>query len=602
MSAAANSNAPNDNHAVRILQEPQVDLLTFDQRLETQLEQVLASIAEVVTADVGYISLLRKDSRFISPTVTFGVPPKAVPALEIGHGGLSGWVYRNRESYNWPGGPCDDHYVPYRDSKLEIKNELVTPMRYAGQVIGFLTVSSIRQNTFTQSTEQFLQTVADEIALVIQNRRFYEASLRLSQVFFPDLTPKSVAQSLAEAANQIMDTPVTCVWLREQQEDHEVLVLKGWHGVDIRSPRALEMTQPNGGVSWDAIRHAEHLLKVTQKETHSLKNSLHTITVNVRAPDSGYRHPHFARANDLESLISMPLLSQDRVVGVINSYAKRPYKFFDREIVLLRNLAVSGGFAFANLDFMSKLEQVSRKEAKSELARDIVHSLTESMSSLVTRLHTISTSVEKIEKSAGKKGAARSNAQQLRRRIDELTEIARTQNNIVSQYRRFTTATRDPKVPIDLALALRNIAAVFSHRADDKKIEFRYQFPSSPPEFTWIEADIYLILLNLVDNAVKFSRKGGRVDLTLEKSQSHILIHVMDFGVGIHPNNQRRIWEPGFSTIAPGAKKKTSGLGLPAVKQTVDRISGASIDLTTRPDQFTKFTLSLPLPQPTRRE
>ncbi len=117
------------------------------------------------------------------------------------------------------------------------------------------------------------------------------------------------------------------------------------------------------------------------------------------------------------------------------------------------------------------------------------------------------------------------------------------------------------------------------------------------PETVTLEANpdrIKQLLLNLVDNAVKYNREGGSVTIDAEKSSTLVRIRVQDTGIGIPEEHASRIFER-FYRIDKGRSRSIggTGLGLSIVKHLVDLYRG-NIRLISKPGQGSEFIIELP--------
>jgi len=102
------------------------------------------------------------------------------------------------------------------------------------------------------------------------------------------------------------------------------------------------------------------------------------------------------------------------------------------------------------------------------------------------------------------------------------------------------------------------------------------------------------IYVNLISNAVRYNRRGGGLKVALRDLGTRIRLTVSDQGIGIAPEDQRRIFEEFYRT--PEAKKTSTdgtGLGLPIVKRFTDQLGGI-LDLDSRPGEGSTFTVTLP--------
>jgi len=103
------------------------------------------------------------------------------------------------------------------------------------------------------------------------------------------------------------------------------------------------------------------------------------------------------------------------------------------------------------------------------------------------------------------------------------------------------------------------------------------------------------VLVNLVDNAVKYSPEGGRVELRVRRANGSCLIEVADEGLGIPADERDRIFEK-FYRLDPQQTQGVggSGLGLYICRELVERMDG-SLRVESEPGKGSRFTVELPL-------
>lgn len=130
----------------------------------------------------------------------------------------------------------------------------------------------------------------------------------------------------------------------------------------------------------------------------------------------------------------------------------------------------------------------------------------------------------------------------------------------------------------------------------EKGIEFETEL--SEVRYRGNEALLAHVWLNLLDNAVKFSPRGGRIYLTLSKKEGGTVFTVCDEGPGIAPEKQKHIFDK-FYQAETSHGKEGNGLGLTLVKRIVDLHKG-SITVENAEGGGCRFTVTLPEPQPER--
>jgi signal transduction histidine kinase len=102
------------------------------------------------------------------------------------------------------------------------------------------------------------------------------------------------------------------------------------------------------------------------------------------------------------------------------------------------------------------------------------------------------------------------------------------------------------------------------------------------------------VLVNLLDNAVKYSPDGGKVGIQLEQSSGRCLIEVSDEGLGIPSSEREKIFEK-FYRLDPQQTKGVggSGLGLYICRELVERMDG-ELSVDSQPGVGSRFTVALP--------
>jgi len=181
-------------------------------------------------------------------------------------------------------------------------------------------------------------------------------------------------------------------------------------------------------------------------------------------------------------------------------------------------------------------------------------------------------------------------ASALRARIDELLDLAKGEVGILEVQ----------TAPVDLLQMLRDeldsVAPIAKGRGQSLNLEL-------PPSLPLVQADlgrIRQVVANLLDNALKFTPKGGRIKLRAYSRDTYVAIEVQDSGPGIAEADQDRLFEP-YQRLARD-KGRVSGLGLGlALSKRLVELHGGQIWVKSHFGGGALFGFSLPLATPSER-
>ena len=150
-----------------------------------------------------------------------------------------------------------------------------------------------------------------------------------------------------------------------------------------------------------------------------------------------------------------------------------------------------------------------------------------------------------------------------------------------------------PMEPTQIAAVFAAVAADLGPRVAERTLRLEVVCP----EDLETEGNPPLLeqaVINLVDNAIKYSEPGGTVRLTAERDEGGIVIRVADDGVGIEAEHLPRLFERFYRVDKARSRKLGgTGLGLSIVKHIV-QAHGGGIDVASTPGQGSTFTIRLP--------
>ena len=178
------------------------------------------------------------------------------------------------------------------------------------------------------------------------------------------------------------------------------------------------------------------------------------------------------------------------------------------------------------------------------------------------------------------------NARWLTQIVDDVLDVSR----IVSGKVRLDVQTIEPAVIVD------NAIGTIQPAADAKNVRVQALIDPRIGPISGDPGRLQQVLWNLLSNAVKFTPKGGRVQVRLERVNSHIEIVVSDTGIGISKEFLPLVFDR-FRQADSGSTRRTGGLGLglSIVKHLVEMHGGNVTADSPGEDQGSTFTVRLPL-------
>jgi signal transduction histidine kinase len=149
----------------------------------------------------------------------------------------------------------------------------------------------------------------------------------------------------------------------------------------------------------------------------------------------------------------------------------------------------------------------------------------------------------------------------------------------------------------DLSELVSDTIQVLEPSALLKRIELLFKNPGK----MLIEADAAMIMTtfrNIVSNAIKFTRPGGWVMITISQDKDRVRVDFSDSGVGIAPAEMAKLFHVEENYKSKGTAGETgSGLGLILCKEYVE-LHGGEISVVSEKDKGSVFTIILPVNQP----
>ncbi|NWF64128.1 MAG: GAF domain-containing protein [Chloroflexi bacterium] len=274
-----------------------------------------------------------------------------------------------------------------------------------------------------------------------------------------------------------------------------------------------------------------------------------------------------------QSLLGIPLITKNKIVGVLEALNKHRGKFTEMDESLLLVLGAQAAVAIEN----------TRLFQQSDLISEFVHELRTPLSSLSTATYLLL----RPEMSQDQRDQIIQNIHNETMRLNALAssflDLARLESGRV-QYR---------KTIFSLADLMYECKDIMSTKAVEDNIHLRVESPEGLP---LVEADrdkIKQVFLNLLSNAIKYNRPNGSVLLRAEVQENNVMVLIQDTGIGIPDEALPHLFQKFYRVREHETRASGTGLGLAICKQIVQG-HGGRIEIKSKMGVGTVFMIHLP--------
>ncbi len=187
--------------------------------------------------------------------------------------------------------------------------------------------------------------------------------------------------------------------------------------------------------------------------------------------------------------------------------------------------------------------------------------------------------------------------------VDFAASIAENCDEMLSTINTMLEITRIEKrvshvslTPVNVNALLEKLHEAFLTISEDRNIQFNLLLPQNGMTIYGNPRQLEQMAANLIDNAIKYTRDGGSVNVMLENKDNNLVLSVSDTGIGISPKDISRVYDRFFrgdaSRSTPG-----NGLGLSMVKAIVESMGG-HVTVESTQGVGSMFVVTLPLAPP----
>jgi signal transduction histidine kinase/ActR/RegA family two-component response regulator len=468
---------------------------------------------------------------------------------------------------------------------------VAVPIRVRGDVLALLQLDGAVEHPLDDALLASLASIGDRIGLALERERLLareqamqakaEADGRgvallgkLARSITASLELDSILQTVAEGARELCRSDLSAIALREADTGTVVFRYRAGDRLDDGERRVVVPGRGAGGLA----------LATGQP---------------VRSDDAAH-DPRFAAdarylaAVDREQVVTLlvvPIALGQRIEGLLYVDNRSARPFTDHDESILRQLADHAAVALRNAHLLAR-EQRAREEAetanrlKDEFLATLSHELRTPLNAVLGWAVTLRTAQLDAATRARALEAIERNARAQSQLIEDLLDISR----IVTGKLRLDVRLLEPIVVVEAALDAMRPAA----RAKDIEITTALE-PRTGPVYGDPDR-LQQVVLNLLTNAIKFTGKGGRIDVELTRTASHVEISIGDSGQGIPPAMLPYVFDrfrqaDGSSTRRQGGL----GIGLALVRTLTELHGGTAVAESAGEGRGATFRVRLPL-------
>lgn len=574
--------------------------------IQDLLRELLSRVKDAMEVDNAAILLLAEDGHHLTVYAARGPEEQVTSTVRVGRG-IAGRIAASAKPLI-----VDDI------SQVEVENPLLratihslvgAPLLVEGRVIGVIHVGSTQPRRFSEDDAHLLEVIAGRIALAIQHAQLYRAEREARRAAEVAAAQLRALQAISDAAlahtglTDLLDALLDRI--RQTMEVDNVAIL-------LPTPDGSELTLHTVLGPEEAVLGQVHVPmgqgfagRVAARREPYLVEDLARIEV---------ANPFLKEA--FTSVLGVPLLIEDRLVGVIHVATRRRRRFSDMDTHLLQALAERIALA---IDRAQTYEDVRRAgaEAASQAAalREATRRMDEFLSmashELRTPLTSLMTNLQLLDAWLNQQRGRRPGEtmeEYLPRAVARVQPLIQHADHSIARLDRLVgdlldaSRVREERLelrlhPADLVVAVREAVEEMRQIYPDRTIALEIP-PSRTSLPVLMDTDrVGQVLTNLVSNALKYSDLLAPVTIRVGTDGDRALVWVSDQGVGLPRDEHERIWERFYRVDGISHQSGSQvglGLGLYIVRDIVTRHGGV-VGVESAPGAGSTFWFALSL-------
>jgi signal transduction histidine kinase len=384
----------------------------------------------------------------------------------------------------------------------------------------------------------------------------YQLLIEIARDLASTLNLNTLLNRIVNAASRLTNANAASILLYDQA--NEELHFEASTNMDEPLMQGLVVPVDASIAGWIVKNRQPIIIQDTEKDTRHFEHVGQVVNLQTK------------------SIIGVPLIAKEKVIGALEVINKQEGTFSSEDQNLLIILAAQAAIAIEN----------SRLFLQSDLISELVHELRTPMASLSTAAHLLLHPDLPDDQ---------------RQRIveiirDETFRVSELASSFLDLARLESGRVQFHPLIINMKELLLDCADLMHVRAIEKELKVVTKIPDELPPIKADRDKIKQVIINLISNAVKYNKVGGRIGLSASMDNNDVLIEISDSGAGIPPEYLPNLFQkfyrvPGSEQLASG-----TGLGLAICKQIMEAHRG-KIEVHSKVGEGTTFVVHLPLRQ-----
>jgi len=485
-----------------------------------------------------------------------------------------------------------------KEEMKKIETEVCLPLLSKGELAGLLLLGKkISDRPYSKQELELLQTMANQAALALDNARLYEEvkkslleRTKLHEILLSISSLFDVAKILkliVKGAIRFTRSQRSVIMVLDKKKEEIYRAAMEASGPEFSYP--IKDARPNG-LAWRTIKEKKSFL--------------------VKVPVvSGRLTQSDGKSGGVRAVLSLPLRGQEDVLGVLIASSSSSQSFSKEEVQILSILADQAAIAIEKARLIDdlkrareelqnwgkelsrkvkeKTEELKRSQAQlfqseklagiGQLAAGIAHEIRNPLGIMATSLYYLNDVLPKKK-------------EDVKRHFEILQAEINRCETIINNLLEFSRKSDKELELIDVNQLLNITLSLVEKDLFVRDIKLTKKLEQNPTIRANVD-EIKQLFLNLILNATQAMPRGGRLEIATSITENErVRIKIADSGVGIPEKDRSKIFDPFFSTKAPG---EGTGLGLTLVHAIIER-SGGTIQLESQEDKGTTFIIEFP--------